>query len=117
MASDRPASDAAFVLESGEIEAIAKAYDELLSYYEVVSFEGDLDDEEIASGIIPDALARLRRLLDRYAKWEHLTAVVAKRGGVVRVPPVRFEYRADTPASGPPLSAEEVRKIMERDDG
>lgn len=90
-----------FHLRNGEIEAIAKAYDELLSYYEVVRFEGDLDDEELVSGIIPDALERLKRLLDRYAKWEHLTAAAARHGGVVRVDPVRFEYHPDTPPSGP----------------
>jgi hypothetical protein len=106
----------AFTLEPGEIEAIAKSYDELLSYYETVGFEGDLDDEEMPSGIIPDALERLRRLLDRYAKWEHLTATVARRGGVAQSEPVRFEYRPDTPASGPPVTAEEARRIMARDD-
>lgn len=98
-----------FNLESGEIEAIAKAYDELLAYYEVVGFEGDLDDEEMPSGIIPDALGRLRGLLDRYARWESLAAIASRHGGVVECEPVRFSYFPDTPPSGPsPASSEDA---------
>lgn len=57
-------------LTSRERDAVAVAYDELLSYYETVGDEGSLDDEEMPSGKIPWALETLRNLLDRFALEE-----------------------------------------------
>lgn len=90
-----------FPLTTREVDAIAVAYDELLSYWETVGYEGSLDDEELPSQQIPWTLETLRGLLDRHAKFEHLTAAAARHGGVLAVPPVRFEYHPDTPPSGP----------------
>jgi hypothetical protein len=89
--------NSAFTIDAAEIRAIAKAYDELLSYYETVGFEGDLDDEELDSRIIPDALDHLRRLLDRYAKWE--VEELKRSPQIVVDPDVRADgiYRSNWP--------------------
>jgi hypothetical protein len=94
-------TDSLFPLTRHEVDCIAVAYDELLSYFETVGYEGSLDGEEMPSEQIPETLATLRNLLDRYAKFEALTARAARHGGVVQVAPVRFTYHPDTPPSGP----------------
>jgi hypothetical protein len=94
-------NDSLFSLTRREVDCIAVAYGELLSYFETVGYEGSLDDEEMPSEKIPETLSTLRNLLDRYAKFEELTAQAARHGGVVEVAPVRFEYHSDTPPSGP----------------
>lgn len=61
-----------------DMDAIAVAYDELLSYYETVGDEGSLDDEEMPSGKIPWALDRLKSLLGR-PRAEQAAAVAVLR--------------------------------------
>lgn len=86
------------VLHHRGIDAIAVAYDELLSYVETVGDEGSLDDEEMPDGKLRWTLEKLRGILDRHAAWEHMVA-----GRIVEVPPVRFTY-SPTPPSGPDAS-------------
>jgi hypothetical protein len=69
VANHRPTS---FPVTRHEVDCIAVAYDELLSYWETVGYEGSLDDEEMPSEKIPGTLATLRALLERYEA--HVTA-------------------------------------------
>jgi hypothetical protein len=101
MRDAKQAACVSFPITVHEVDCIAVGYDELLSYWETVGYEGSLDDEEMPSEKIPETLAALRSLLDRYAKFEAMTAQAAKHGGIVTVDPVRFEYHPDTPPSGP----------------
>lgn len=48
-----------------ELRAVLIAYDELLAYWEIVGYEGSLDDEEMPDPRIPDSLQTLRGLLTK----------------------------------------------------
>ena len=59
-------------LTEDELRAVEVAWDELTSYFETVGYEGSLDDEEMPTEKIPETIARLRGILDRYAAHQRM---------------------------------------------
>jgi hypothetical protein len=52
-------------LTEKEVRAIRFAYEELKSYWELIGQETSLDDEELPTDLVPDALATLEAALVR----------------------------------------------------